>query len=378
MSKGTDGRFSLAVRDIEAMLEDRMERLARELLPAGIKRGREYVVGSLGGEQGDSLSICISGGKCGWWKDFASGESGDALGLVAAVLFRSDVRKAVAWAKSWLNLTHLDPPAVQRHRIEARAQQERKAAEAEAERARSAASARARWQQGVPWPGTPVETYLRSRAIDLRILPRAPGVVRFHPRLTYGFKGPELPAMVHAITLLSGEHVATHRTWLNAEGTGKAGADVLGYDQRGKPNKAKKVLGLFEGGHIPLWKGEHRQPLRDIPPGIDVYASEGPEDGWTAAVAQPRNRVICFVALSNLIHLQLPPQMGRLIILAQNDPPGSAAAQQLRRAITAHRAAGRTVLVAPPPPPFKDINEMAMAEVAAAARISGQERVAHG
>ena len=153
--------------------------------------------------------------------------------------------------------------------------------------------------------------------------------------------------MVACCLLLSGEHVATHRTWLTPDGSGKAGADQLGLDGRGKPNKAKKVLGLYEGAHIPIWKGAHRQTLRDIPAGTDVYASEGIEDGVTAACADPAKRVVCFIALSNLMHLQLPPQMGKLIVLAQNDPPGSSAAKALARGIAAQRAAGRTVLIAP-------------------------------
>ncbi|QJQ31810.1 hypothetical protein GV829_04575 [Sphingomonas lacunae] len=348
----------MAVSEIEAMLKDRVEQLARELLPGGRKDGKEWCVGSIHGEKGQSLRVSLRGSKQGWWRDFAAGEGGDCLKLIAAVLFRGDLGKAVQWAKSWLGIDHVDAPSIERFRIEAAAFREAKAAEAEKERRNRAASARSRWQQAVPIPGTLAETYLLNRAIDLRRLGRAPGSLRFHPRLMYGYQGPEAPAMVACCTLLSGEHVATHRTWLKRDGSGKAGADEIGCDAEGRPNDPKKVMGLYAGAHIPLWKGTHRAPLRDVPKGTDIYASEGIEDGLTAACADPSQRVICFISLSNLGELELPPQMGRLIILAQNDPKGSPADKQLNRAIAAHRAKGRTVLIAPPPPGFKDLNDL--------------------
>lgn len=52
-------------------------------LPAGKRRGHEWVVGSLSGEQGSSLSINLNTGK---WSDFATGEvGGDLISLYAAV-----------------------------------------------------------------------------------------------------------------------------------------------------------------------------------------------------------------------------------------------------------------------------------------------------
>lgn len=55
--------------------------IARHLLPDGKTNGREWKVGSLAGEPGDSLGVCLSGLKVGVFCDFATGESGDLLDL---------------------------------------------------------------------------------------------------------------------------------------------------------------------------------------------------------------------------------------------------------------------------------------------------------
>ncbi len=57
--------------------------LVEEWLPNGKARGREWVIGDLDGNPGDSLSINVDSGI---WKDFASGEGGsDPIGLYAAI-----------------------------------------------------------------------------------------------------------------------------------------------------------------------------------------------------------------------------------------------------------------------------------------------------
>ncbi len=60
-----------------------LPRLLEQWLPAGRWHGREYVVGDLGGGEGDSLSI---NSDSGMWSDFATGESGgDPVSLYAAI-----------------------------------------------------------------------------------------------------------------------------------------------------------------------------------------------------------------------------------------------------------------------------------------------------
>lgn len=356
------GSSLISVGDIEAMLKDKVDSLVHALLPNARVDGREMCVGSLGGEPGQSLRIHVGNtSRRGWWKDFSSGEGGDCLGLIAAVQFGGDIKRAVPWAKSWLGLDDQDPARIEQQRAEIRAGAEDRARRAEQEREAIRASARARWMQGQPIMGTPVETYLRHRGIDLARLGKVPGVLRYHPALQAG-AGPDavkLPAMVAQVIGLDGGQRAIHRTYLKPDGRGKAdAADGLVPDAKGRVD-AKRALGNYWGGHIPVWKGVHQCTLRDIPEGTDVYVSEGIEDGLTAACADPRLRVIAMLSLGNLMAIELPPQMGRLIILKQNDAPGSKAAQLLQRCVTHHRAAGRRVLFVEPPSGAKDLNEVA-------------------
>lgn len=358
------GPALLAVSDIEEMLASRVESLCFELFPNGRKDGHEFRVGSLAGEPGQSLAVrLIDGAKpAGTWRDFNPGcvsrDRGDLLWLVACALFGGDLGKAVQWAKSWLHLDDRDPARIERHRLEAQQRAVDRAQEAADRLRRTIASARKRWHIGVPIAGTPVETYLAGRGIDLRQLGRQPGALRFNPRVQHGYGDDAqiLPAMLAMINNLAGEHIATHRTWLVVE----PGGTVRKAGPRDGVPKPKKVLGPFEGGHIALWKGAcGTMPLRDIPAGTDVYVSEGIEDGLTAAMARPALRVIAGISVANMAALELPPQLGWLVILAQNDPPGSEAEATLRRAIATQRSRGVRVKVARPPPGVKDLNELA-------------------
>lgn len=66
--------------------------------------GAEWRVGSLAGEPGRSCAIHLGGTKSGVWSDFASGEGGDALDLMAAVRFGGDKRAALVWSRRWLGI----------------------------------------------------------------------------------------------------------------------------------------------------------------------------------------------------------------------------------------------------------------------------------
>ena len=70
-----------SIADLAAMLASRATEVAERLLPNGKRVSTEWVCGSVNGEEGTSLSVCIKGDKAGVWKDFASGEGGDLVEL---------------------------------------------------------------------------------------------------------------------------------------------------------------------------------------------------------------------------------------------------------------------------------------------------------
>ncbi|MCE2965627.1 MAG: bifunctional DNA primase/helicase, partial [Alphaproteobacteria bacterium] len=71
---------------INALLGEHIERLVGSLLPAARRDGAHLSVGNLAGDAGQSLRINVTGQHAGHWRDFATGERGDPLALVMAVL----------------------------------------------------------------------------------------------------------------------------------------------------------------------------------------------------------------------------------------------------------------------------------------------------
>ena len=75
----------ITISEISRRLVDQAPAVARYLLPQGKNEGREWVVGSISGEAGRSLKVCLEGTKRGVWADFASGDNGDLIDLWVAV-----------------------------------------------------------------------------------------------------------------------------------------------------------------------------------------------------------------------------------------------------------------------------------------------------
>lgn len=299
----------------------RIDALVKELLPAGIREGHEYRVGSVHGEKGSSMSISLSGAKAGTWCDFGgpANHRGDALDLIAWCLFHGDKKEAVKWACSWLGFSDTSRPASSpsreaRRKWEAEAEKRKKRSQAQAliDAEMRCQNARAIFFAAQPAiAGAPVETYLRGRGIDLRQLSRAPRALRYHPALYNKEKDQRLPAMVAAICNKDGDMVAVHRTWLHVHPDGRVTKADL--------NKPKMVLGDYRGASIRLWRGASKKPLKDAEEKEMLVVSEGIEDGLSVALACPDLRVLAAISLSNLGLLHLPPAIKRILIAGQND-----------------------------------------------------------
>lgn len=344
----------IPIDQIVTMLAGRIEPLVRELLPAGRRSGSEWCVGSLAGEPGTQCAVHLGGAKSGIWKDFRAGIGGDALDLVAQTLFRGDKKQAIAWSKSWLGLDDQDPARLRTARLQAERAQAKRDEQAEADAKRTRNQAFRIWLEGqAQLRGTPVEYYLAGRGIDLSVLGRCPGAIRYHPALWCAERGAVLPAMVTAINGPGGYFQACHRTWLEQAGPGDW--------RKARLENAKKVLGSFQTAHIAIWRGESGRRLACAPPGEIVDITEGVEDGLSVATALPECRVIAAISLSNLGNLVLPEQLKTLRIWRQADThPSAIAAYQ--RAIERLMARGYTILEPPLPDGVGDVNDLLNAE----------------
>lgn len=96
--------------ELAMRLNDSAEAIAAYLLPNGKRAGPEWKAGSVAGDEGQSLSVRVTGAKRGVWKDFASGEGGDMLDLWAACRAMS-MAEAINDAKGYLGIRDDVPPA---------------------------------------------------------------------------------------------------------------------------------------------------------------------------------------------------------------------------------------------------------------------------
>ena len=343
------------IADVVAGLAANAEALAREVFPNGIKDGREWRVGSLAGEKGQSLAVHLEGARAGVWCDFSStGDDGDALDLVAAALFNGDKKQAFAWSKAWLGMGG-EAPAVKRRRAAAKKKSGPSPAQL-ADEKKSRDRALAIWLSSQErLAGTPAADYLRGRGLDLGALrgkdgpPRQPRSLRFAPKLYEPSTKRELPALVAGIIDGQGRHVAIHRTWLGEFHDGWHKAAV---------KNPKMTLGRYRGGAVRLWRGAGFRRLADEKPGAELTLTEGIEDALTIAIACPERRVWAAVSLSNMGAIELPDCIGTVTICADNDAAGSRAAAGLTRAIDHFLQLGRRVQIVRPPPEVKDVNEL--------------------
>lgn len=183
------------------------------------------------------------------------------------------------------------------------------------------------WRETTPAEGTPVEHYLRSRGIAQS----APAAVRFHPALRHPCGG-RWPAMVALVTRGNDEApVAIHRTYLTADGSGKASVEP-----------SKMMLGPCRGGAVRL-----ADPLEI------VMVGEGLET-CLAAMQSTGTPTWAALSTSGLRSIDLPPEIREVVVLADGDAPGEAAALQAGRRL---RRQGRHVRIARPPTGF-DFNDL--------------------
>ena len=280
--------------DLARRLADNAEAVCREYLSNGRREGHTWRVGDIENTPGRSLMVRLvdsSSGAAGKWTDFATGEHGDLLDLIARSRRLQDFRDVAEEARRFLSLPHTvrtrNPPSAP---------------------AVSPQAARRLFAAAKPINGTIAETYLRSRGItDVR---RATAL-RFHATCFYRARedAPRetWPALLVAVTDLRGTVTGVLRTWLARDGSGKAPVPT--------PRRAM--------GHL-LGNGVRLGVVKDV-----VAAGEGLETMLSLRCVLPDMPMIAALSATHLAALVPPPGLQRLYVARDNDRAGRRAAEML-------------------------------------------------
>jgi hypothetical protein len=299
--------------DSSCALAKRILQLVKELLPNGRQVNGEWRVGSVYGEPGSSLAVQLVGPRAGLWFDYATGEGGDALALVRAVL-DGDMRAALAWSCRWLGIEPGSTDIPQRPPPAPEPKQDPD-------------SWRYPWQAALPIAGTLAGTYLAGRGrrfddLTGRVLRFAAQRARKSPEGEFECH----PALLCALSdARSGEQCGIINIYLRADGS-----------DRLRDKKGKTVTGRAAGAVVMLSTFDE--------PTTGLVLCEGVETG--VALFQDEMRPVWACGAAGT--LRKFPVLGgieTLTIGADADKPGIGAAEELAR----HwRAAGRQVLIITP------------------------------
>lgn len=313
----------------------------------------------------------------GLFKDFASGEGGDVIRFVQLMEgchFRAALGRLLLDAG-------LDDPATRATRAREYAAKAKSHEELEAAReSRNIGFASAIWRDSVPASGTLVEEYLAWRNIDLDALKalygwRVPASLRFVPALhqkRHGqmHVGPAMVGIADRCILGNRQFSGVHRTWLAAEGHGKAPIEqpkltlgsIFGASTRLSPVGPVAVLG--EGYETTL------SVMADLARhGETVFGVSGLFLGnITGGGIKPDDAPRGFISAEpdeRRPGLMLPEEVREVILLKDADGKNPADIDRfMRRAATKFQRAGLRVRVACPEM-GKDFNDMVREEIAA-------------
>ncbi len=257
------------------------------------------MVGDVTGTPGRSLYVRLfetERGAVGNWVDAATGEHGDLVDLIRLNQRHGRLADTIAEAERFLSL----PSSA--HRDDADRDCFTKPA-----KLGSPVAARRLFAASRPLAGSIAATYLRSRGItQTHDLP----ALRFHPRCFYrpndddapGTSG-AFPALIAAVTDSDGVQTGTHRTWLNASGTGKANVA-----------SPRRAMGNILGNAVRFGKA-----------GDVMIAGEGIETMLSLREILPNMPMAAATSSAHLAAILFPRALRRLYVARDKDAAGDAA-----------------------------------------------------
>jgi hypothetical protein len=291
--------------EIARRLAQNAEAVCRHYLSNGRREGRVWRVGDVDNTPGRSMAVRLTGPDSGpeasgHFTDFANGEHGDLLDVIARTCRLHAFRDVLEEARRFLSLPQPGshptaprlPPAP----------------------SGSPEAARRLFASAKPILGTIAETYLRGRGIagvgDLDCL-------RFHPRCYYRAhdSAPRemWPALVAAVTDLDGALTGVLRTWLDRDGSGKAPLAT-----------PRRALGRLLGSGVRFGRAQPAPAQAGV-----MAAGEGLETMLSLRVVLPAMPMVAALSSAHLAALILPAGLRRLYIARDNDRAGHRAAEAL-------------------------------------------------
>ena len=284
--------------DLAQRLGRQAEAVCRHYLDAGRRQGNYWLVGDVRNTPGRSMFVRLKDsakGQAGKWQDAATLEHGDLLDVIRESLGLTDFADVAEEARRFLKYPHPE-----------RAQSKKPASMPAP--SGSSEAARRLFAMSQPISGTLAETYLRKRGLTTL---HGTGNLRFHPRCFYRPDEHEptetWPALIAAVTDLSGQITGVHRTWLAPDGADKAPIET--------PRKAMGEL----LGHA----------VRFGLPGDVMAAGEGIENVLSVREVAPGMATAAALSAAHLAAILFPDTLRRLYIVRDHDPAGDAATATL-------------------------------------------------
>jgi len=313
--------------DLARRLASEAEAVCRHYLSNGRRSGRYWLVGDVANTPGRSLFVRLHGceygrGASGKWTDSATGQHGDLLDLIALNRGLTRFADVLDEARAFLRLPR---DASERGRVPYPSSPGSFHDRRSIRSTDPSDAARRLFAMSQPIHGTLAERYLRNRAIT--VLSGATSL-RFHPRCYYRehehAPTETWPAMIAAVTDLSGDLTGVQRTWLDPSGNGKAPIDT-----------PRRAMGHLLGHAVRL--GSATGNACDV-----IAAGEGIETMLSLRCILTALPMAAALSSAHLAALQLPPALRRLYIARDLDHAGYVATARLADRA---RAAGVEALV---------------------------------
>lgn len=278
------------------------EAVCRHYLSNGRRQGRYWLVGDVRNAPCRSMFVRLKGpesgkGAAGHWQDAATSEHGNLLDVIRESCGLINFKDVADEARSFLSLPHPDPDPGERDRRPISVS------------AGSPQASRRLFAMAKPIGRTLVETYLRSRGITAL---HETASLRFHPRCYYRpdeHAPTEIwPAMIAAVTDLSGKLTGAHRTWLDPGGFSEA---HLG---RAPIETPRRAMGDLLGSAVRFGMG------------CEVMtAGEGIETVLSVRSVLPAMPSMAALSAAHLCAILFPTTLRRFYIARDNDPAGDGA-----------------------------------------------------